>query len=82
MLWPVTFSKVFMSTRAEAYAFKVPEGALVGAGLYRIPEDPAAAERNGGADPRRELREDLPRERWPGSHHRQELLTAAVWLYH
>jgi len=45
VLWPVATTKVFMSTRAEAYAYKVPEEALVGSGLYRIPEDPAEAER-------------------------------------
>ena len=44
-IWPVSFSRVFMSTRAEGYAYKVPEEASARAGLYRIPEDPRGRER-------------------------------------
>jgi hypothetical protein len=38
LIWPVMVTPVFMSSRAEAYAYSIPEGTETGAGLYRIPE--------------------------------------------
>jgi hypothetical protein len=41
LVWPVLLTPVFMSSRAEAYAYKIPEGAESVAGLYRIPDSEA-----------------------------------------
>jgi hypothetical protein len=38
LIWPATLSPVFMSSRAEAIAYKVDETELPRAGLYLIPE--------------------------------------------
>jgi len=37
LIWPVLVTPVFMSSRAEAQAYKIPETAKPRAGLYRIP---------------------------------------------
>ncbi len=38
LVWPVLLTPVFMSSRVEAVAYKIPETAPVQAGVYRIPE--------------------------------------------
>jgi hypothetical protein len=38
LVWPVLITPAFLSTRAEGYAYRVPEGAETAAGLYLIPE--------------------------------------------
>ena len=37
-IWPVVLSPVFMSSRAEAQAYRIPEGAATSKGIYRIPD--------------------------------------------
>lgn len=39
LVWPVLVTPVFMSTRVEGYAYKVPESELSKAGLYPVPSD-------------------------------------------
>ena len=38
MVWPVLATRVFMSSRAQAQAYRIPESAKTRAGLYRIPD--------------------------------------------
>jgi len=38
LLWPVTATKVFMSSRVEADVYKVSDSAALRPGVYRIPE--------------------------------------------
>jgi hypothetical protein len=38
LIWPATLSPVFMSSRAEAQAFRIPEGSKPTAGMYVIPD--------------------------------------------
>lgn len=59
VLFPATLSPVFMSSRAEAQAFRIPEGATPTAGVYRIPD----SDRDRAAVVDRILAESLPTPR-------------------
>jgi hypothetical protein len=39
LVWPVLVTPVFMSTRVEGYAYRVPDSELTKAGLHPVPAD-------------------------------------------